>query len=560
MPRGRPRHPDLLTPREWQVLGLLRQGLTNAEIGVRLHVSPDTVKTHVAQVLAKLDVHTRQEAAEWAERNEQARAGWPGLVTGLFRTARDTLGAKAVAAGAVIVVAIVATLALLASPSAPTTNGAMGKLAYIQDGNVWVKDMPDGKPRQLTSDGNAWSPRWSRSGEWLSEGFVVGTQNIGGPAYGVTVFRADGSDKRYAPACYDWSPTEDVLLCNGATKFFTETPDGRRHSEFDVVQAIRQVRDTPVVGARCHVWSPDGRRVACNVFGTIVQGESGPSQYAGLWTFQLDGTDPRELVARDRFAENGGGVIAMWWDRDSDTIAFMLTPPSSQICETFDCAAPGVRVYEVSALGDSPPRLLGEMSSWELLPGNTPEGWLLTDGVGAETWTNKRIARVDGQGVISYLTDSDYASGSPALSPDLSKIAYVSAIDAGSIVAANDGSAGRDSAAAKQAKGERRIWLMNADGSGKRQLTTDVLYRDERPQWSPDGSHIVFMRLTAEGQASVWLISAGGGSPEKVAEVSKPSPASALPNPNTRDDYFARWFDYFGNVPQWLLYSWWQPR
>jgi hypothetical protein len=74
-----------------------------------------------------------------------------------------------------------------------------------------------------------------------------------------------------------------------------------------------------------------------------------------------------------------------------------------------------------------------------------------------------------------------------------------------------------------------------------------------------DGSQIIFMRLSAEGGASVWRVPAMGGSPEKVADVSKPNPDSTLRIPNTRDDYFARWFDYFGNVPQWLLYSWWQP-
>jgi DNA-binding NarL/FixJ family response regulator len=39
--RGRPPHPDILTPREWQVLDLLRQDLTNEQIAHRLDVSVD---------------------------------------------------------------------------------------------------------------------------------------------------------------------------------------------------------------------------------------------------------------------------------------------------------------------------------------------------------------------------------------------------------------------------------------------------------------------------------------------------------------------------------------
>ncbi len=52
-----------LTGREQQVLDLLREGLTNAEIGERLFVSAKTVEHHVGRVLAKLGVRSRAEAA-----------------------------------------------------------------------------------------------------------------------------------------------------------------------------------------------------------------------------------------------------------------------------------------------------------------------------------------------------------------------------------------------------------------------------------------------------------------------------------------------------------------
>jgi DNA-binding CsgD family transcriptional regulator len=52
-----------LTPRELDVLDLVRQGLTNAEIGGRLFISPKTVEHHVGRVLAKLGVRSRAEAA-----------------------------------------------------------------------------------------------------------------------------------------------------------------------------------------------------------------------------------------------------------------------------------------------------------------------------------------------------------------------------------------------------------------------------------------------------------------------------------------------------------------
>jgi NarL family two-component system response regulator LiaR len=64
---GRPRE-DPLTGREVEVLRLVAQGLTNADIAAVLGISPETVRTHVSSILAKLHVANRTQAALYALR------------------------------------------------------------------------------------------------------------------------------------------------------------------------------------------------------------------------------------------------------------------------------------------------------------------------------------------------------------------------------------------------------------------------------------------------------------------------------------------------------------
>lgn len=55
-----------LTERETQVLGLIAQGLSNREIADQLVLSPKTVKTHVSNILSKLHLADRTQAAIYA--------------------------------------------------------------------------------------------------------------------------------------------------------------------------------------------------------------------------------------------------------------------------------------------------------------------------------------------------------------------------------------------------------------------------------------------------------------------------------------------------------------
>jgi DNA-binding NarL/FixJ family response regulator len=67
--------PDGLTEREGEVLALIAQGLSNAEIASQLFVSRSTVKTHINQIFAKTNSRDRPQAIVYAQQHGLGHAG-----------------------------------------------------------------------------------------------------------------------------------------------------------------------------------------------------------------------------------------------------------------------------------------------------------------------------------------------------------------------------------------------------------------------------------------------------------------------------------------------------
>ncbi len=126
--RGRPPHPDVLTPAEWRVLEEARSGATNAEIAIKLGISPYTVKYHISNILGKLELRNRREIATWEPERRPVRIG-------------DLVGAR--------VRAFLAPLALLPKPLLGTTVATVVVVAAIPAIVLAVLLTRPGEPRNV---------------------------------------------------------------------------------------------------------------------------------------------------------------------------------------------------------------------------------------------------------------------------------------------------------------------------------------------------------------------------------------------------------------------------
>jgi DNA-binding CsgD family transcriptional regulator len=343
MRRGRPPYPDLLTPREQEVLDLLRRGLTNQQIADRLGISLPGARYHVSEILSKLGVDSRQEAAAWSSVGARSRGRWlPAfLAEPLARLPVSSIG-KGIGAGALGLAGI--ALALLAfgviSMSQRTSSPGYGdcttgenavdcpagKLAYVQDGDVWAKQLPDGTPQRLTTDGRSFAPAWSPSGDWL---LFQKRANDSTPE--CWLVRADGTDARGIDGGADcaWSPANDTFASVQSGALTVENADGSGRRE------LLQRPDAVVLRDVAFVWSPDGAWLAYSRQERPVNGPASAWDYAAVWRVRPDGSDALQLVtASAGMDRNAGGAstvgfIPMGFTPDVRGVLYAVDPVAS---------------------------------------------------------------------------------------------------------------------------------------------------------------------------------------------------------------------------------------
>ncbi len=153
---GRKRHPEPLTPAEQRVLEEVRTGATNAEIAVRLGLSINTVKYHVANMLAKTGLDDRAALARWEMPREPGRlARW--------RLRGAMAGAIGVAAAALVILGLLLGDSHTAEPRGIWVAHVLGGDGPPAD-RIVIHELLSGTERELGASpgkvflGAYWSP------------------------------------------------------------------------------------------------------------------------------------------------------------------------------------------------------------------------------------------------------------------------------------------------------------------------------------------------------------------------------------------------------------------
>jgi Tol biopolymer transport system component/DNA-binding CsgD family transcriptional regulator len=539
--RGRPRHPGLLTPREWEVLALVREGLSNREIGDRLGVSKDGVKYHLAQIYAKLGVSTREEAAAWQP--APGAAASTGRVSrfarvGLFASAGAVVAGLVVLTGAVVynelssgdsgnssedtvssahgggpptpsplASAAIPTPSPYLTPAPPADAQSFGKIAYVRDGNLWAYDFLTDSNTQLVQRSVALTfgtteedltllhPEWSADGEWIAYGI-----RNGAVSNATSIWAVRASDALLEGGGYgwywEWCPTA-LVLAGGFSGGELSQPVDSYPADYYHGLATGPLINVGQGEAR---WSPDGKSYAVpDATGPRLNPQVSDDGSAPFHIKIIDPTAAGPTITPTNKAagmttvytssEGGSAPVLHSWSPDGRYILFWEHPgpkASDGVGIVDEMATVEVATGEVHELGQT--RVFPASAAW------SPDGSLI-----ALTNQSKAIEIVTPDGEVrNTISDQDSYAGDPVWSPDGTSIAYTKL---------------------------GAIWIANSDGSGVTQIT-DRSQNDIYPQWSANGSRITFVRLSNESlyhpvltTAELWMVGSDGGGAQKLLDL-----------------------------------------
>lgn len=382
--------------------------------------------------------------------------------------------------------------------------GPCGTLVYVQAKGLFVRKLPAGRARRIASGGRIAFPSFSPTGRWIvyQAGEILRVVRSDGGA----AAQLEGSGAR-------WWPDRDHLLVEQRAGL----------SVFTVAKGWGKPEWSIAGGKLPAMFSSDGAEIAY----------ADEAQIGGARSGRLCCVSARKPAGPPRIVltEPGNAIIPCCWMPTSGELLYWRDTDFSA-----SVLADGLELFRVSARGRAEaPRPLGISSLvneefLSIAPGNGAAA--VTAGWGRDVCDQKRIARVEWPGgEVRYLTDERTAAVSPSWSPDGRWIAYSAA------PAVPRGCGGGETM--RRALAKRRIWKMSATGEARpAAVTSDEMYRDERPLWSSDGRHILFCRIDENSAQTVWLMRSDGAGAIQVAG----------PVDGNADHPALAWFGYYGTI------------
>lgn len=262
-------------------------------------------------------------------------------------------------------------------------------------------------------------------------------------------------------------------------------------------------------------WSPDGRWIA--YFGKNATGES------GLMLARPDGS-PGTLLAplsgTNHPLPSSGEAIA--WAPDSSRVAFISSTPGPEQNANGDPMVITRYLYKPTAsegltrfndnrrlhifVADVGSRAVRQLTTGDFYehsidwsPGGDEILFVSNREADADRVFNYDVFAVKvGDGSIRRLTDTKNAEYEPSWSPDGRQVAYLGTK--------------RALTSSETTMEDTHVWVMNADGSDRREVGSGIDNRQDAPAWSPDGRALYFT-VQHHGSTELYRLPLAGGEP-----------------------------------------------
>ena len=472
--RGRPRHPDILTPREWEVLALLREGLSNPDIAARLGIGREGVKSHVSEILGKLGVASRDEAALWEPSERPWWAGAAAPVSWLSRKAHVSW--LATGAAGIAAVLVVAGVALLVWGLVRTDGdgeqgiaiviGANVSLPLVLDGDRLAVSSLDGSPpMELTGPGDYTSVQYD------AEGRLLYVQRAG------------------------------------------QNPGFYRLND-DVPELVFPL--PLLTGVFFATWSPDGLN------GAWIE----PHESIGLLRVAEPGSNPRTLgpegLVNFRWSPDGERLLA--WDNEIERATYLIDVTGS---------SPAVEVGSFLPIAWSSS---GDVAFWEETEGVLSRRVVVTreDGTNRRVLGSAFVQVEGGSPTVTFSLDGRWLAWSSGVGELEERLGVVvAATDGANLIVPQCESntcdqESRGSQPAWSSDGSQLAW--SQDG---RILVAETgiwqgtpFAEGTRPLWAPDGSAIAYVRVQDDKSTVFAKQLDAGGSEVVVVELADIRPFS----------------------------------